>query len=389
MISIETILRFLKLPLDLLVVVIKYYLGATKYRKYANRLKICLKLTIYRFGLSIPIQDAHVLKFMENSTLFKVLKFQYPKLTSTIPGYGEQFGNHGIWFAKDNFREKDDPIIIYSHGGGYFLETQLEQLKSLVAIYKHLDPTKKYSILFLDYDLVSMGRKFPRQLNQLDLVYSDLVEQGNTNIILMGDSAGGHLSISYVQYIYSHKPFLPYPKQLVLISPWCKLNIDSKSERRPGRSYNDNRLRDLISIDIFKPELFELFLNPKNIEFHPYFNWSHEPETNWSKIPFFKDPKNKVFVIYGEDESFRDHIIEWTNEVFGNHLSYERTNNKYSEICTKTIESKDKPKLVTYMEPWGVHDGIFFTEYDAIGNIENAKTDKYFGISKVIKFLNE
>ena len=37
----------------------------------------------------------------------------------------------------------------------------------------------------------------PYQLNQLISTYKNLIYQGNTNLILMGDSAGGNLAITF------------------------------------------------------------------------------------------------------------------------------------------------------------------------------------------------
>ena len=43
-------------------------------------------------------------------------------------------------------------------------------------------------------------------------------------LLLMGDSAGGNLAITFTQYLrLSNSSNLPYPKSSILISPWVKL----------------------------------------------------------------------------------------------------------------------------------------------------------------------
>ena len=92
-------------------------------------------------------------------------------------------------------------------------------MESLIGIYQLLQNTttitttttnddstsverkKNLSILVLDYKLASKGYKMPYQLNQLISTYKNLIYQGNTNLILMGDSAGGNLAITFLQHL--------------------------------------------------------------------------------------------------------------------------------------------------------------------------------------------
>lgn len=331
---------------------------------------------------------------MSNTTLFKVLRTAYPSVVKTIPGYGEQYRSCGIWLAKDPNRTVNDPIIIYSHGGGYFMETQIEQLQSLTAMYKLISPEKKLSILVLDYDLIPYGQQFPRQLRQLDSLYSGLVEDGNKNIILMGDSAGGHLSISYTEFIKLKRPYLPVPTKLVLVSPWVNFKV-TEEDYKPGKSYYENEHWDLIRYLQFENKANNLmFIQEKNAVNHSYFNWSYRLPVDWKSNPFFSNEKCETFVIYGEDESFRDDIDTWIHQIYNvpKIKTYGKSNNKQLPEFSFNSNEKSKAKLTAYVEPWGVHDSFFFVEDSIIREFKKFASltdEKYFATKRIVNYLNE
>lgn len=393
MASLKAIGILLRLPLDLLFITIKYFLGLTTFRKYDKRLALCLKLVIYRRALSIPIKDASIIDLFSNDKLFAICKRILKSHVQHLPHFGERYGTSGIWLSKAADRELSDPIIIYSHGGGYFLQTQLEQLKSLIALSNSIDNNKKVSFLFLDYDLISAGQKFPRQLRQLHSVYQKLVEEGNTNLILFGDSAGGHLSISYTEYLSKCVPNAVYPTKMILISPWVNLATNA-DDYKPGLSYYDNENRDLISYHLFASQEKSLFIEESHEKHHEYFNWSLNAPVNWGENKFFNNPLSEVFLIYGEDESFRDHIHQWSTDVFGipKIKTFGTSQNKFQPDFELTGSDKNRSKLVGYVEPWGVHDSIFFLEYGVINdyrNIGSLDENKYFSFTRLLKYLNE
>lgn len=107
--------RLLKMPLYLILAVIKYIVGATKFRKYEKSLIMCLRLTMYREAMLMAIPDTKVLNLMSNTFLLKLFKRRYkPVVESSLPGCGEPY-TCGFWFAKCPDRSKLDPVIIYLH----------------------------------------------------------------------------------------------------------------------------------------------------------------------------------------------------------------------------------------------------------------------------------
>ncbi|KRZ98273.1 uncharacterized protein AC631_05967, partial [Debaryomyces fabryi] len=260
MISLSGLFILLSIPIKSLILVLKFYKVGGSSRKYANNLKQSLRLLVFKTAVSLTVFDAYYISFMSNNfVLNKIVPFFHKSITSKLPGYGTRYDKNSIWLVKQPDRKPDDPILIYIHGGGYFLQTQPDQIESVLSIYKLLKPDKqsRLSILLLDYKLASYGYPFPAQINQLHETYLSLVtNEGNTNIILMGDSAGGNLSLGYLQFLKKVQPHnIVYPSKLVLISPWVKL-LPELDAMVPGNSFYDNSDRDMIA--------YSQFDDPKN-----------------------------------------------------------------------------------------------------------------------------
>lgn len=83
----------------------------------------------------------------------------------------------------------------------------------------------------LEYSLVGMGeedakRPFPQQILEALSAYEYLLKKMNippNRIILVGDSAGGHLALALGRYL-SETQTLPSPGGMILFSPWCDLS---------------------------------------------------------------------------------------------------------------------------------------------------------------------
>ena len=95
-----------------------------------------------------------------------------------------KFDKQSFGSLKPN-RKPDDPVLIYLHGGGYFLGLVPQQIESLVTTYHLLDPAKRenLSILVLDYNLTCQGYPIPHQLSQLVETYTSLVKEGGKTFI--------------------------------------------------------------------------------------------------------------------------------------------------------------------------------------------------------------
>ncbi|EMG48027.1 Esterase/lipase, putative [Candida maltosa Xu316] len=360
--------------------------------------------------LTIPAEDSSTICFRSiNQLLNKTIKSTHPELVDKLPGYGKKFDKHSYWLIESKNREKNPnhPIIIYLHGGAYMRDLFTSQVYTMLSIHHFLEPShkEKTSILILDYKLASRGYTVPTQLMQLTETYTNLANQGHTNIILFGDSAGGHLAITFTQHLRLDEKLssLSFPKSTILISPWCKLEPDEK-HNKPGHSYYDNGpmdIHDFKSISSFVPEfnrvsLFgdvnvnSLIVSPGNCEYK---------HSDWESIPTHTQPGYSCLVIAGEYEVFLDDILEWTKYALGSTLekpsrnSEGEYNHEHHSFIRKDVS---KAYVEVVIEPWGIHDSIMLFESKLLKLIKqntdlklsSVDADEFFCISKVVDFLN-
>lgn len=127
MISLSGLLTLLGIPIRALILAVKFYTVGLPYRKYSNSLKQCLRLLVFRTALSLSVFDAYYISFMSNDFVInKIVPLFHKSITSKLPGYGTRYDKNSLWLVKQPNREPGDPILIYIHGGAYFLQTQPE-----------------------------------------------------------------------------------------------------------------------------------------------------------------------------------------------------------------------------------------------------------------------
>ena len=254
MISLRAIFAIISLPIKLLFVLIKYPFFGGINSMYKDDLSNSLKMILYRTLIDFPKDDVHIFALMSTGFVMNsVVGKLDSSLTSKLPNYGKKFDKQSYWIVEKPNRKPDDPVLIYLHGGGYFLGIVPQQIESMVTTYYLLDASKRenLSILVLDYNLTCQGYPIPHQLSQLVETYSNLVKNGAENLLLMGDSAGGNLAVTFTQYLrLSNSVNLPYPKSCVLISPWVKL-IAETYQNTPGHSYYNYSKVDMLHFDTF------------------------------------------------------------------------------------------------------------------------------------------
>lgn len=401
MISLNGIVQLFGLPFRLLWCLLKYPFFGGINGIYKNNLRNTLKLTFYRFGMKISVKDSAYLTPTSSQSVIDKLKSLYPKLTN-LNSYGKSFDKQSIWLVEAENRSKSDPIIIYLHGGGYFMNTAPDQLESVLSIYHLLEKDKreKTSVLVLDYSLACRGHYIGSQLYELAATYANLDLDGNNNIILLGDSAGGHLAITFLQYLKQEKePKLPWPKSTILISPWLKV-IPDTNQYNPGSSYVDNDDYDMLHSscfqDIVRQDLLLGGTNPADMLISPG-NLPYK-SSDWSEIPTFNAKGFSTFVILGEREVMRDEILKWLKYAVRSPIQHNQ--DSQGTFNSKVHEYKSNGDKEAYIEivveAWGIHDAAMFFENEIIKSLEEkpqlklSQVDdkKYFGVVRTTKFLN-
>lgn len=154
------------------------------------------------------------------------LYFKKPDLT--IPKYiskeynlkKEKFHQRNVYILspKDN---KNSKVILYQHGGSYTTNLTTTYWNFFSDIVKDTGAT----IIIPDYPLTPTYY-YQDVFDMMLPLYEEVINKvGSDNLIVMGDSAGGGLSLALCQE--AGEKGLEQPSRLILISPWLDVSLDN------------------------------------------------------------------------------------------------------------------------------------------------------------------
>ncbi|ONH68045.1 putative steryl acetyl hydrolase mug81 [Cyberlindnera fabianii] len=195
------------------------------------------------------------------------------------------------WLTEVPERTKEDQVIIFCHGGGYVFGLFPPFVSMLLVLYESLT---RSSIIIVDYCVTD---EYPTQLRELVQVYNE-VKKSSDNIVLMGDSAGGHLVLSLLRH--AEHPLTSVDtvvidnelKGLILLSPWVNL----WPEESPGSSYEQFKKCDLINATVSRG-MAKHFYKGENFDAVNPITWER------TKLP------KKIMISYGIRECMKDDIV--------------------------------------------------------------------------------
>lgn len=119
--------------------------------------------------------------------------------------------------------------VLYLHGGGYaYYSKSHENLIALVTL------AAKSNTFALDYRLIP-EHPFPAQLEDALGAYRWLLDTGTKpeKLVIMGDSAGGNLTLALLLTLRDSK--LPLPALGICIAPWTDVENSGKSLKENER----------------------------------------------------------------------------------------------------------------------------------------------------------
>lgn len=120
---------------------------------------------------------------------------------------------------------KKETVILYIHGGAYYLSSAAGQRLISIPLSKYTD----CRVFAVDYRLAP-ETKFPGPLHDVVSAYLRLVEDLHIpaqNIVVAGDSAGGGLATALLLYLRDND--YPLPSGGILMSPWVDLTMSCES----------------------------------------------------------------------------------------------------------------------------------------------------------------
>ena len=166
------------------------------------------------------------------------------------------------WFTPDGYGKSKN--ILYLHGGGYVMGS-VNTHRALIA---RIARACGYRALAINYRKAP-EHPYPAALQDAYNTYKQMIEEGYENIFIMGDSAGGGLTLALLQLIRKHK--LQKAAGCVLLSPWTDLTLS-------GDSIQSKKDKD----PLITPHLLEIFSKRY---------YANEDPTNPLISPHFADVK--------------------------------------------------------------------------------------------------
>lgn len=320
MISLKVLFRLATLPVRLIVLALQYFTVGTSFTNsdISRSLKKTLNCGVFQhMGSAFTIEDLSQLANFKVNDVFA----RYAAKYADIPGFGAPYTEKNLdtdlyhcdstWLSYIEERDHTDPILVYIHGGCFAYQLQDNTIEAFANLYRVLEQrNKRVSILFVDYSLTQNGSTYPTQYNEVNYIYDKLIAEGNTNVSLIGDSAGGNLALNVLQHLHNKKdPATVWPKTVIPISPYLNASLN---EFRG--SLKDNNSRDTFTYEAIKYFGEEYIGHDKVLNESPVVNIeANVHKVDWRSIPTIK--QGKVLVIVGENEVLKDQILRWSEAV--------------------------------------------------------------------------
>lgn len=310
MLSLSFLSRILTLPFKLAYLTLRYFTIGSPFPNAVVSLswKRTLNCGIFQhMGSGLKLND---LKITSNYSIKSMLD----KRKKDLPGYGSLYTTldtdivESVWLTKKEGRSLDDPILLYLHGGCFAVQLQNDAVEPLENLYEVMkkDYNKEPSILIVDYSLTFQDKRFPVQIEQSNYVYDKLVSEGNTNIVVFGDSAGGNLTLNLAHHIQELDSPI-WPKGIIPISPW----LDTlPQEHKNSYKYSN--------VDVFTPPMIlyqgkEYTNHNSDLATSPLVNINENFDPKWLDNPLIKD--GKALVIFGEYEIVADENLSFLKKI--------------------------------------------------------------------------
>lgn len=186
----------------------------------------------------------------------------------TIPKYvakeynfkREKFNNRDVYVIEPK-ENKKELYILYQHGGTYTTNLTQEYWDFLTSVVADTGAT----IIIPDYPLTPEFY-YKDVFDMMIPLYQEIITKvGANNLIVMGDSAGGGLSLALCQNIgaLGHEQ----PKRLILISPWLDVSMEN-AEIDAVQEYDPLLRKDLLKI---AGKVYARDINEKDYHISPIY----------------------------------------------------------------------------------------------------------------------
>lgn len=129
--------------------------------------------------------------------------------------------NHRNVFTLRPKHHSTDKYILYLHGGAY-VQNFVRQHWTFIGL---LIDTLHCTVIAPDYPLAPK-HSFKDAYSMVVELYKELLHEVHpSNLILMGDSAGGGFALALAQFLFTE--CIPQPSQIFLLSPWLDVTLQN------------------------------------------------------------------------------------------------------------------------------------------------------------------
>ena len=225
-------------------------------------------------------------RITNDRAFFETLGDIYPASLTTKVSETEIADVKCYWFEPQHCHAEN--IIVYVHGGSFAMGS----INSHQPMVSHIAEYTKTKVLFIEYSLAP-EHPFPTAINEIVSVYKVLLRTNpESKITLIGDSAGGGLTVSSIHAMNENN--LELPSAIVLISPWLNLTCNT----------NSHKTRQHLDPILTKQSL---------LEYAQYYIGDHDSTADPNGLLFSSFPPAFVLVgtnevLYDDAKNFYDYI---------------------------------------------------------------------------------
>lgn len=134
----------------------------------------------------------------------------------------QEYMQRKLFIITPKKENKNNLKILYIHGGAYVAETSDKHWQFIGKIVNDTGAT----VILPDYPLTPKYN-YEDVFNMIEPLYKDIIERINPeDLIIIGDSAGGGISLALEEKLVQEKERLP--KKLILISPWIDVTLTNE-----------------------------------------------------------------------------------------------------------------------------------------------------------------
>lgn len=131
----------------------------------------------------------------------------------------KQYDERKVFIVKPKSGAEDNMKILYFHGGSYVAEATDDHWSFIEKLVLDTGAT----IILPDYPLTPKY-DYKDVFKMVEPLYSEIIEKVNSeNLIVMGDSAGGGLSLALLEQVAKNNGEIP--SKTILISPWLDVRL--------------------------------------------------------------------------------------------------------------------------------------------------------------------